>query len=60
MFGGTDFIVPADWTVKLETSSIFGGFSDKRKPVVNVVNDPDKILTVKGLVLFGGGEVKCV
>ena len=58
MFGGTDIVVPDDWTVKLETSAIFGGFNDKRKSVLNVVNNPDKTLVIKGLVLFGGGEVK--
>ncbi|MDH5367623.1 MAG: cell wall-active antibiotics response protein [Cyclobacteriaceae bacterium] len=58
MFGGTDVIVPEDWTVKVETSAIFGGFSDKRKSVVNVVNNPDKTLVIKGLIIFGGGEVK--
>ena len=58
MFGGTEIIVPEDWTVKLEISAIFGGFSDKRKSVINVVNNPDKTLVVKGMVLFGGGEIK--
>lgn len=58
MFGGTDIIVPDDWTVKLEASAIFGGFSDKRKSVVNVVKNPEKTLIIKGLVLFGGGELK--
>lgn len=58
MFGGTDVIVPEDWTVKVETSAIFGGFNDKRKNVINVINDPNKTLIIKGLILFGGGEVK--
>lgn len=58
MFGGTDVIVPEDWTVKVETSAIFGGFNDKRKSVVNVINNPNKTLIIKGLILFGGGEVK--
>ncbi len=58
MFGGTDIIVPPDWTVKTEVIAIFGGFSDKRQTAINVVHNADKVLTIKGLVLFGGGEVK--
>ena len=58
MFGGTEIRVPDDWTVKMETSVIFGGFSDKRKGVLEVVNNPEKTIIVKGLVLFGGGEIK--
>lgn len=58
MFGGTDIIVPPDWTVKTEVTAIFGDFSDKRQTAINVVHNADKVLTIKGLVLFGGGEVK--
>ncbi len=58
MFGGTDIIVPPDWTVKTEVTAIFGGFSDKRQNAINVVHNAEKVLTIKGIVLFGGGEVK--
>jgi predicted membrane protein len=58
MFGGTDIIVPPDWTIKTEVIAIFGGFSDKRQTALTVVHNVDKVLTIKGLVLFGGGEVK--
>ena len=58
MFGGTDITVPPDWTVKTEVTAVFGGFSDKRQTALNVVHNPDKVLTIKGIVLFGGGEVK--
>lgn len=60
LFGGTEIIVPADWTVKLETTVLFGGLSDKRNTVINVVNNPEKTLVIKGLVLFGGGELKSI
>lgn len=60
LFGGTEIIVPADWTVKLETTVIFGGLSDKRNTVINVVNNPDKTLVIKGIILFGGGELKSI
>lgn len=58
LFGGTDIIVPSDMNVRVEVTAIFGGFSDERK-VVNTNPDNDgKELVIKGLVLFGGGEVK--
>ena len=59
MFGGGNIMVPADWTVKTEITAIFGGFSDKRKTRIDPgTADPSKELYIKGLVLFGGGELK--
>lgn len=58
MFGGTTLIVPAGWTIKLEVVSIFGGFSDKRERMPNLVFDQEKVLYIKGVAIFGGGEVK--
>ncbi len=57
-FGGTTIIVPAGWTVKVEVVSIFGGFSDKRERMPNLVFDQDRTLIIKGVAIFGGGEVK--
>jgi len=58
MFGGTTIIVPAGWNVRVEVAAIFGGFSDKRERMPNLVFDQEKVLVVKGLAIFGGGEVK--
>lgn len=58
LFGGSKFIVPRDWDIKVEITSIFGGFSDKRVPDPNVVYDPSKQLVFEGVVIFGGGEVQ--
>jgi len=58
VFGGTTIIVPAGWTVKVEVVSIFGGFSDKRERMPNLVFDQERTLIVKGVAIFGGGEVK--
>ncbi len=57
MFGGTKLIVPGSWQVKSEATSLFGGFTDKRhiKPE-QVVSD--KVLLIKGVVIFGGVEIK--
>lgn len=58
IFGGSTFIVPSDWNVEIDVFSIFGGFSDKRrKDPYKSVDDKNK-LVFKGLVIFGGGEVK--
>lgn len=56
IFGGTKFIVPEGWDIKLEMTSVFGGFSDKRTRSI-VVTDPDRTLRIKGINLFGGGEI---
>ncbi len=57
MFGGTKLIVPGSWQVKSEAISLFGGFTDKRhiKPE-QVISD--KVLLIKGVVIFGGVEIK--
>lgn len=58
LFGGTTVIVPAGWNIKVEVVSIFGGFSDKRERMPNLVFDQEKVLIIKGVAIFGGGEVK--
>ncbi|MDY0342939.1 MAG: DUF5668 domain-containing protein [Lentimicrobium sp.] len=55
MFGGATLIVPGDWNVKFEMFNILGGFSDKRR---NLNIDHAKVLVIKGVALFGGGEIK--
>jgi hypothetical protein len=44
--------------VKVKVTAIFGGFSDERKVLADNEANNGKELIVKGLVLFGGGEVK--
>jgi len=56
MFGGSKFIVPSDWNVKVEVVSILGGFSDKRSFAMSEV-DTSKVVVIKGFAIFGGGEV---
>lgn len=57
IFGGTKLIVPANWEVKSEAVTIFGGLEDKRSLQPDTQN-PDKVLILKGTVLFGGIEIK--
>jgi predicted membrane protein len=54
-FGGSALMVPADWNVKVEVFNIFGGYVDKR--MVQQV-DPSKTLIIKGVTIFGGGEIR--
>ncbi len=55
VFGGVDVIVPPDVNVKINSNSIFGGISDKRKskPVNGAVT-----LYITGNCVFGGADIK--
>ncbi len=56
IFGGFDAQVPPDWKVVTDVTCIFGGFDDKR--TASQTQDDSKELTIKGLIIFGGGELK--
>lgn len=58
IFGGTTIILPKEWNVVINVTSILGGFSNKaiRNPAVAI--DQSRTLHIKGLAMFGGGEVK--
>ena len=56
IFGGSKLIIPESWDVKVEVTSIFGGFSDKRMRSI-VVQDADRSLVITGTCIFGGGEI---
>lgn len=58
IFGGSEIIVPRGWDVHVDVTSIFGGFDDKRGPVDSTHPEFDKVLIIKGVNIFGGGEVK--
>ena len=57
IFGGFKIIVPRDWDVNMDVTAIFGGISDKRTADPHIVLDPNKKLLIKGVAIFGGGEV---
>ena len=57
VFGGCKLIIPQEWEVKIEVSAIFGGFSDKRVIRKDIPRDPSKELVIKGIALFGGGDI---
>jgi predicted membrane protein len=56
VFGGSTIIVPANWNIKVDILSIFGGFVDKRE--YKETNPAEPVLYIKGFTLFGGGEIK--
>ena len=55
IFGGTKLIVPADWLIVSEMSSILGGIEDKRMPQQSY--SEGKKLIIRGTTLFGGLEI---
>lgn len=57
MFGGTTLIIPKDWKVKSDVVSIFGGFDEHSQQAVTE-NNEGKVVYVKGMAIFGGGEIK--
>lgn len=60
IFGGSTIIVPRDWNVLLNVTPLFGGFSNKIRREPNLVVDQSRTLVIKGVAMFGGGEVKSV
>jgi predicted membrane protein len=57
IFGGTKLILPSNWTVKSEAAVIFGSIEDKRS-VTPAADGTEKILLLKGTVMFGGVDIK--
>jgi predicted membrane protein len=61
IFGGVTLYVPEDWTIRLDVTPVFGGFSDGRaESNARLSTDPEKLLVIRGTVIFGGGEIKMV
>jgi hypothetical protein len=55
MMGGIEIKVPPNWTVNADITPIMGGMEDK---TLAAERDPNKKLTLRGLVLMGGIEVQ--
>lgn len=58
LFGATEILIPADWQVIIKTTTVFGGFEDKRSRTYPTEDTNEQVVIIKGLVLFGGGEIK--
>lgn len=57
VFGGVEMIVPSSWKVQSEVSAVLGGVEDKRAMSESTF-ETDKILVLKGSVIFGGLSIK--
>ncbi len=57
IFGGVELHVPSEWDVKIEVSSIFGGFSNKNMSYIRSTEATGQLI-IRGSAIFGGGEVK--
>jgi predicted membrane protein len=55
IFGGSKFIIPESWDVKVQITPVFGGFSDKRVRSL-VEKETDRSLVITGVAICGGGE----
>ena len=55
IFGGIDIFVPDNVKVKIKSTSIFGGVSDKKN---NKSSDKSPVIYVNATCLFGGVDIK--
>ena len=55
IFGGVDILVPEDINVKINSTSIFGGVSDKRD---NKTNKAEHTIYINATCMFGGADIK--
>jgi predicted membrane protein len=60
IFGGNNFIIPSDWNVKVEVTGIMGGFKDNRVRRFDANPESGSTLIIRGVAIFGGGEVKSI
>jgi predicted membrane protein len=56
LFGGTKLIVPGNWNVKTNVTSIFAGVEDKRVMQITTP-DENKTIILDGTSIFGGIEI---
>ena len=58
IMGGMELRVPGNWNVIYNGVTLFGGTEDQRLKYPNFNIDINNTLEIKGLVLFGGLEIK--
>lgn len=57
IFGGVKIVVPPTWQIKSEVTAVFGGVDDKRT-IYSAGEQANKLVIIRGTVLFGGVEFK--
>jgi len=60
LFGGTSIFVPKEWNVNVNVTPLFGGFSNKWRRNFSGPFDNTRTLVIKGVAIFGGGEIKYI
>jgi len=58
VFGGGEIRVPENWLVSMQGVGIFGAYEDKTRHFQPDPSRPTKTLIIRGVVIFGGIEVK--
>jgi predicted membrane protein len=60
MFAASEIRVPEDWNLVIKSTPIFGAISDERPASINrtIPENENAVLVIKGLVIFGGVEIK--
>ncbi len=57
VFGGIELYIPADWSIEIRQTNVFGNFVDRRpKASFEVADNRKLILAISSI--FGGGEIK--
>ena len=56
IMGGTKIIVPPNWEVRSQVTSVFGNIEDKRQNIS--ATNPEKVLIIDGSSVFGGIEIR--
>jgi predicted membrane protein len=56
IMGGTKIIVPSNWEIRSQLTSVFGNIEDKRQNIG--VTDHQKVLVIDGTSVFGGIEIR--
>ena len=59
LFGSTELTIPSDWNIQVDVTPILGSFEDRRRYRDPTEKDVPQ-LVIKGLVLFGSGELMSV
>ena len=57
-FGGIKLVLPPHWMLKNEIEGLFHGVEDKRNFNAAGCINPEKILVLKGSVVFGGVDIR--
>lgn len=57
VFGGVTLIIPSNWKIKSDLTSVFGGIEDQRPSVMSDSISEEKTLILKGACVFGGIEI---